>query len=217
MRWGWWRPSQQPTDLALALARGRWNPAGPLAEIPFVVFDTETTGFHPFAGDEIIAIAARRVDTGTEFATLVNPGRPIPQLATDVTGIDNAMVQSAPEPLAALVAFLRFAGRSVLVAHCADFDRAFVEVRLRKAEKLRWVHPLLDTMALARALFPAWADYRLEHCASRLQIPVVGRHTAAGDSCTTQSILLALLAECRRRGLHTWSDLSAFLHTRRVW
>lgn len=211
-----WRRPVNP-HLAEALQAGAWQPAGPLAAVPFVVFDTETTGFHPFGGDAVIAVAARRFPAGAEFATLVDPGRLIPPLICDLTGITNEAVRGAPSLVTVLEPFFRFVSRSVLVAHCADFDRSFLEAGLRKTAGLRWVHPLLDTQALAEALFPTWRDYRLEHCATMLQTPVEGRHTAPGDVLTTCGVLEALLAEANRRGLRTWGQLSNLLHQRLTW
>lgn len=214
--WGRTNPDRYP-GLAAALEVGRWEPAGPLVGVPWVVFDTETTGFHPYAGDEIISLAARRLSTGEEYSSLVQPGRPIPQAVSDLTGIRGEDLLEAPGALTVLEQFLSFTGRSVLVAHCVDFDRAFVEAKLRKVGRLRWTHPVLDTMQLARALFPAWGEYRLEHCATMLQTAVEGRHTALGDARTTSRILEALLAECGYRGLLTWQQLTWFLHARQVW
>lgn len=216
IRWGKPDPTRYP-GLAEAVGSGQWTPHGDLKGIPFVVFDTETTGFHPYGGDEIISLAACRVGTGEEFNALVNPNRPLPQEITDLTGIRPEDLIGASDIHAVIERFFRFAGRSVLVAHCVDFDRAFLEAKLRRAGRLRWTHPVLDTMVLARGLFPHWGDYRLEHCATRLQTPLEGRHTALGDARTTTRIVEVLLQECSRRGLTTWNDLMLFLHNRMLW
>lgn len=218
MSWPWfWRGRLPDPALAGALNQGRWDPRGPLTQIPFAVLDVETTGFHPYAADRIIALAALQSDTGHEFDTLVNPGRPIPGIVSDLTGICDTDVQGAPAIEDVLTAFFTFLGRRVAVAHMAPFDRAFLQAALRRAGRLRWVHPLLDTRALAHALFPTWGDYRLEHCASRLCQSVEGRHTALGDTRTTARVLNALLSEAARRGLHSWADLQHLLATRRIW
>lgn len=70
----------------------------PRRERPLVCFDLETTGTEP-ATDRIIQIAGMIVepdDRTTEFNQLVNPGRPIPPKVTELTGITDAMVATAP-------------------------------------------------------------------------------------------------------------------------
>lgn len=61
----------------------------------FIVFDTETTGLD-CKNDEIIAWAGVVIEqdqiTDSTFSSLVNPGRNIPTLATEITGITNDMV-----------------------------------------------------------------------------------------------------------------------------
>lgn len=217
MMWGWRSDPARHPGLAEALQAGRWQPQGELQRLPWTVLDTETTGFHPFGGDEIISLAAVRLADGAEFESLVNPGRSIPPQITDLTGIADSDVRTAPKVLTVLEDFFRWAGASVLVAHCIDFDRAFVSAQLRQAGRLRWTHPVLDTMVLSKALFASWGDYRLEHCASRLETVVEARHTARGDAQTTARLLQALLRECADRRLHTWEQLQWFLHDRQLW
>jgi len=64
----------------------------------FVVLDVETTGFSPLAGDRIIEIAIVRVSAdrtiADEYATLVNPPRPV--AGSELPGITQQDVESAP-------------------------------------------------------------------------------------------------------------------------
>lgn len=67
-------------------------------ERPIVFFDLETTGPSP-STDRIVQIACvRRSPDGSskEWQTLVNPTVPIPPEATEVHGITDAMVSTAP-------------------------------------------------------------------------------------------------------------------------
>lgn len=217
MNWPWSQRPPADTALQNALKEGRFQPQGPLHQIPFAVFDCETTGFHPYSQDRIISLAAMQTDTGQTFDTLVNPGRPIPQTVTDLTGITNHHADTAPAIADVLTPFFAFVGRRVMAAHFAPFDRAFLQAALQKTAGLKWVHPLLDTRELAHALFPQWGDYRLEHCASMLDLRVTNRHTALGDVQTTAAILTGLLSEAAHRGIHTWGDLQCLLANRRIW
>ena len=95
----------------------------------YVVFDLETTGVS-CRSDEVVEISAIKVLGGEvkdEFSTLVNPGRFIPDRATEVHGIDDEMVKDAPTFDKALADFLEFAGDMILVGHnIHTFDMKFI-------------------------------------------------------------------------------------------
>ena len=94
-----------------------------------MVFDLETTGgsAREHAITEIGAVKVRGGEVLGEFATLVDPGGPIPPLITVLTGITDAMVVTAPRIETVLPSFLEFVRGCVLVAHNAPFDVGFVK------------------------------------------------------------------------------------------
>lgn len=102
-----------------------------LAETTFVVVDLETTGWSPASGAAITEIGAVKVCGGkviAEFQSLINPGSPIPELITNITGISDAMVMESPWIHEVVPIFLEFCGspdETVLVAHNAPFDMSF--------------------------------------------------------------------------------------------
>src|SRR3989304_5589707 len=88
----------------LAFGGGRCYNNGALLTT-YVAFDLETTGLDP-QSDAIIEIGAvkfTREGVLEQFATLVNPYRPIPDRVQILTGIRQADVQDAP-PLEAVAA-----------------------------------------------------------------------------------------------------------------
>ena len=182
-----------------------------LEELSFVVFDTETTGFDPNHGDEIVAIAAvrvagRRILTGETFQALINPGFPIPPEAVARHGITDQQVHDRPGLDAVLPQFHAFAGHDVLVAHHAALDLAF----LRAAERptgVRFDNPVLDTMLLSMKLQGRGADHSLDGIAQRIGISAIDRHTALGDCLITAAVLLAQIGLLRDRGIVTLGDL----------
>ena len=101
------------------------RPAAPeLEELEFAVIDLETTGWSPGTA-AITEIAAVRVSDGRrrgEFASLVNPGVPVPPGIEDLTGISDWMLAAAPKLPGVLPGLLDFADGCVLVAHNAPFD-----------------------------------------------------------------------------------------------
>jgi DNA polymerase III subunit epsilon len=180
-----------------------------LAQLDFVVLDTETTGLRPREGDRVVSLAAVRVSGGavrrTEvFDALVRPGRTIPPTATRIHGITDAMVADAPDPEVVLPAFLDFAGEAVLVGHDIWFDLAFLEPDLARLglPSLADHHPVLDTRLLAEVVHgPAHHD--LDAVARRMGVAIAGRHSALGDALGAADILARLLAPLERRGFST--------------
>ena len=177
-----------------------------LADLAFVVFDTETTGLSP-QRDEIVQIGALRVlrgriVEGERFETLVDPGMPIPPGATRVHGITDAMVAGAPDIARAGRQFHRFAADAVIVAHNAPFDMAFLR---RHAARMgvRWDQPILDTVLLSAVLFGTAERHTLDALCERLglQLPAARRHTAPGDARATAEALCRMLPMLEARGL----------------
>ncbi len=181
-----------------------------LAELTFTVFDTETTGLDPAAGDEIIAIGAVRIVNGRMlpnelFDQLVDPQRSVSPESKAVHGIDRAMLEGQPRIAEVLPAFARFCEDTVLVAHNAAFDMRFLQVK-EAATGIRFSQPVLDTLLLSAAAHPNQETHSLEALAARLGVHVVGRHTALGDALVTGESFLKLLPILAERGVRTLKD-----------
>lgn len=201
------RPEYYDFDL---FARGAAPAAlneGRLATISYTVFDTETTGLEPSAGDEIISIGAVRVVNGRllrneVFEQLVNPRRALNPESARVHRIDAATLDNQPTIGEVLPAFHRFCEDTVLVAHNAAFDMRFLELKQASSGVL-FGQPVLDTLLLSAVAHPDLAEHTLEAIAGRLGVSVMGRHTALGDALLTADILLKLLPLLAERGVLT--------------
>jgi DNA polymerase-3 subunit epsilon len=184
-----------------------------LVDLAYTVFDTETTGFHPTEGDQIVSIGAVRVVGGRlrrreVLEVLVDPGRDVPAASSAVHGITTEMVQGQPPLEQALPLFARFCEDMVLVGHNVGFDMSF----LRAAEKrtgVRFAQPVLDTLLLDAAIHPDHERHSLEAMADRLGVDVVGRHTALGDALVTGEVFVRLLALLQQRGICTLGEALA--------
>jgi len=196
----------------------------PLKDLTYVVFDTETTGLRPTAGDEIISIAAVRVTqgrvlSGETFDSLVNPGRSIPKDSIRFHGITDDMVRDQPPITEVLPRFHQFVGDAVLVAHNAAFDMKFL--KLKEAHcGVSFTNPVVDTLLLSLLVEGADEDHSLDGICERLNIVVENRHSALGDALTTAHVLVHLLDRLEAMDIHTFgqamnvSSMEAQIHFR---
>lgn len=195
-------------QLKVARLRREFQPNVHLEKARFLVFDTETTGLHPYAGDEIVSIGAVAVENGgirTEraFERFCCPSRELTPESARLTGLTRAGLSGFPGILEILPEFLNLGSGRVLVAHNAGFDLAFLKVLLRRRCGIRTDLPAIDTLALARALRPTIERPTLEYLAESYGVPLKGRHTAAGDAQSTAGIFLAQLEEVKERHIST--------------
>ncbi len=151
------------------------------AEARSVLFDTETTGVEPLAGDRVIEIAAlelmRDLPTGRVFHCVIDPERDVPEEATRVHGFTRADLQGKPRFADIVQDFLAFIGDDKLVAHNAAFDFGFINAELARL-RLPALHPsrMVDTLALARAKFPGLPN-SLDALCRRFDIDLSARTT----------------------------------------
>lgn len=184
----------------------------PVRSLSYSVFDTETTGLLPHK-DEVVQIGAVRVVNGRivpgeEINQLVNPGMKIPPASTKVHKVTNAMVANAPDIHVASRQFHTFSRGSVIVAHNAPFDMAFL--RRKSGENgLEWNHPIIDTVLLSAVLFGASETHTLDALCDRLNvtIPPELRHTALGDAHATAEVLCRMIPMLESRGFGTFGEV----------
>lgn len=182
----------------------------PLDRLTYVVFDSETTGLNPRQGDEIVQLAAVRIVNGRRvegevFDTLVNPGRKISPVSTEVHGITDAMVADAPPVADVVRQFHKFAEGAVLIAHNAPFDMEFLR-RVEGQLGLTFDMPVLDTVLLSAVVYGQHEVHSLDALSHRLgiTIPEEDRHTAIGDTIATADAFLKLVPMLSGRGLDTF-------------
>ena len=163
--------------------------AAPLAEITFVAFDTETTGFSP-ANERIIEIGAVKYRGGKIVASshwLINPGIPIQN--SFVHHITDEMVAGHPPFADTYKAFIRFVGDSVLLAHNASFDVRFMQAEIERNQLEPLSNPVVDSLALFRKWYPDAPSHKLAALAKQLALPTGSAHRAEDDSRTLLLIL----------------------------
>jgi DNA polymerase-3 subunit epsilon len=184
----------------------------PLREVNFVVLDLETTGWSPEEGaiTEIGAVRMRGSARTGEFASLVNPGVPVPATIEELTGISDWLLTRAPGLAATLTGLLRFAEGSVIVAHNAPFDLGFLTAACA-ACGLTWPgFTVLDTVMLSRELLAEdeVPDRRLATLASFFRTRATPTHRALADARATAEILGSLIGRLAARDIRTLGQLS---------
>lgn len=170
---------------------------------PLVVFDLETTGFSPCAGDEIVEIGTIRVlgdEIVSEFHSMINPVRPISPGASAVNGITNDMVKDAPFIEEMLPRFLEFIGDSPLVIQNASFDLPFIAWKCVEMGITHGNNLVFDTMLLARSLRPEFGKYNLETLVYRLGVEEAPDHRAVGDSIAAWQVFRKLMSPFAANG-----------------
>jgi DNA polymerase III subunit epsilon len=184
-----------------------------LRETTFLVVDLETTGGTPAdcGITEIGAVKIRGGEELAEFATLVNPGQPMPPFITVLTGITEAMLAPAPPLSEVLPAFLEFARGTVWVAHNAPYDVGFLRAACGRLG-YPWPGPkVLDTAALARRALTRdeVPNRRLATLAAHFHTRTP-THRALDDARATVDVLHALFARLGSFKIFTLGDAIEF-------
>ncbi len=154
-----------------------------------VAIDIETTGLDS-QSDSIIEIGAvrfngRRIEA--EWSTLINPGRSIPGLITQLTGITNEMVRNAPPIRAVVQELADFVGDAPVLGHNVRFDLSFLQ-----RYGLFELNEVLDTYELASVLLPDASRYNLGALGQLLGILLPADHRALDDARVTHAVFLQL-------------------------
>lgn len=185
----------------------------------FVVVDVETTGMSP-TDDRMTEIAMMKVRNGVlvdEYSTLINPLMTISNFITDLTGIDNLMVQDAPTAREIMPDVAEFLHDSVFVAHNAAFDWGFVSHSARRERDIELDNPRLCTVKLSRRILPNLQSRSLGPLSEFLDVKIPQRHRASGDAYATALILIKFISFLKKKlALQTVEEILRFQDVRRA-
>ena len=181
---------------------------GQSIDTTYCVFDLETTGIS-FRTEKITEIGVMKVKDGEvidTFETFVNPEKPIPMKVQEVTHITDEMVKDAPTIKEIMPKFLEFIGDSVLVAHNADFDTSFIRSNCEELG-LQFNNTYIDTLRLAKDLFPDYKKYKLGIIADNLGIKVENAHRALDDVDTLVKVFNVMLNMLKEKNVKKLEDI----------
>ena len=184
------------------------NFKGQEIDTTYCVLDLETTGISPKT-EKITEVGIMKIKDGEvleEFNEFVNPEKPIPEKVVELTGITDEMVKNADTIDKIFPKILEFCKGSVIVAHNASFDVGFLKYT---AQQLGYDFDFtyVDTLALARKLYPNLPKHKLGKIAEFLKIKVEVAHRALDDVDTTVKVYNEMIKELKARGAKTVEDI----------
>lgn len=164
----------------------------------FVVIDVETTGLSPRYGDRVIEIGAIAIENGTimgEYSTLIDTNRAINQQARQVHGITREMLTGKPKPEEIIPEFEKFIRNSILVAHNAKFDMAFIRHEFHR-QKLGFNYQYICTLEMSQERLPHLPNHKLgtvhRHLKGTTGDILKQQHRALADARMVAAIWLAM-------------------------
>ena len=190
----------------------------PLSETTFAVLDLETSGGSPNSGAGITEIGVVKVRGGKvlgTFQSFVDPGHSLPPFITQLTGITDEMLFSAPfidEVLPTLFEFLGSTDETVLVAHNSPFDMSFLKAAAL-AHELAWPNYLtVDTARLARAVLDRdeVSNCKLGTLATFFNAQTSPNHRALDDALATVDVLHGIIERLAGHQVWTFEEMRNF-------
>ena len=168
----------------------------------YVAFDIETTGLYA-RRDKIIEIGAVRMKNGQEierFQAFVDPGCRLEKRTTELTGITDDMLRGAEKIESVLPRFMEFVGDSVLVAHNADFDTAFIR---HECDRLGICYGVtsVDTLTVSQNILPKQPKYTLDAVAKYFELEDFNHHRAGDDALICGKIMAHLIPMLKELGV----------------
>ena len=153
----------------------------------YVALDVETTGLSART-EKIIEIGLVRVRNGVEeecYSTLIHPGREVSAHITQLTGITNKMLSTAPPMEDVLEDALAFIGNDVIVGHNVNFDIGFMQAACMEVLNVGFINDFVDTMRYSRRYFQELPNHRLGTLVCSFCVEQDQAHRALADAQAT--------------------------------
>ena len=183
------------------------------------IIDFETTGISPHMGDRATEIAIVLWEDGRivdRYQSLMNAGVAVNSFITQLTGITNDMLQSAPPADQVMRDAAQFVAGRPMVAHNAAFDRQFWRAELARCDQ-DGSHDFACTLLLARRLYPDASNHKLGTLAALHHLPSSGRaHRALADAEVTAHLLTQIQHDLRSRYGCTQVDHALLMEVQRT-
>ncbi len=169
-----------------------------LLQLPddYTVLDLETTGIS-FEKDSIIEIGAikvRKQKPIQKFTTLIHTTTTLEPRIEDLTGIQSAMLSTAPSFLMIAQDLWDFIGTDIVVGHSIDFDVTFLYDYYQKWDGRSFTNSFVDTFPISKKLFPELLHHRLTDMANYYKFDSSRAHRALPDCRMNYQVFEAMKA-----------------------
>ncbi len=187
----------------------------PYEDTTFIVFDTETTGFHP-RKDRVLSIGAIKlknntIDVQDSFELYIKQEI----YCSDAVEIHGILKEGRLEKVSekeALKQFLKYVKGSIIIAHHTHFDYSMINQMLFRLDLPELQNKCIDTEKLylksKHKVYEGDKDrYSLDDLCKELNIEVRDRHTASGDSLLTAIAFQKIVQRMSKDGYPKVTDL----------
>ena len=188
----------------------------------YCVFDFETTGFNAGGGDQIIEIGAVLIQNGEiidRFDELIDPGRPLPKVITELTSITDEMLKGKDNEENVVRRFITFFKDYPLVAHNAKFDCSFLEMAYKKYNLGEFTSCVIDTLELSRALDQGFARHSLSALVKRYNVEwdEDAHHRADYDAEGTAKVLDKMVKKMYNQNIENIKDFNNLVDKNEIY
>jgi exonuclease, DNA polymerase III, epsilon subunit family len=173
----------------------------PLEGTTYVVFDVETTGLSAIY-DKVIELSAVKMKNGgvlEEFEEFIDPGFHLSETTTNLTSITDDMVRGSKSEEEVFKLFREFCGVCIVAGHNVTFDVGFMNTGYARHGMQPIANPIIDTLTLARFLYPELKSYRLNTLAKKFGVALEHHHRAIFDAESTGHLLHLFLKDAEER------------------
>lgn len=181
--------------------------------------DSETTGFSPKHGDEIISLAAVRWDGSLAeecFHSYVSIQSEIPPIVSELTGITREHLHEAPNLEKVIPDFFNYIGSSVLLGYFVGHDIKFINYFLWKKHRTRITHRVLDLYGIMPLLNPQLPNATFDEACQHYGVVNSARHTALGDALAVIELWSRVVEELEHQEIitleHLYQKLAKYRH-----
>lgn len=178
----------------------------------YVSFDLETTGLSVIH-DGITEFGAVKIRNGEVIDRLqkfIHPGKSISTRISNLTSITNDMVKDAPPIEEFLPDIIEFFGDCILIAHNATFDVGFLNIKLKEFGYPEIANPVIDSLALSRAILKPLKSYRLGNICRQYRVNYDDdiAHRADYDAEVLASVFNMMLHQLMQEGKYNLLNLT---------
>lgn len=178
----------------------------------YIFGDCETTGLSEQT-ERMTEIALVKTDEQfniiDKFQMLINPERVVSAKITELTGITEEMVENEPKYDEAIPMITEWWTKDIpenseiiFTAHNSPFDTKFINKASQDILGADLIINWIDTVSLARELYPFWRNHKLETCAKKFNVLNENHHRAMNDTMVLYYIGKRLINEAYESNLN---------------